>query len=238
MTHQRGPVQIRFGMHAHDVELSLAPALRSTVSREHPVQPGTAVQAMLDLQRLAGNESVNAMLEDEEPSPVREVVGSGGGSPLEPETRAFMERSLGHDFSDVRLHSGTKADESARSINAQAYTVGTDVVFRADRYAPETDAGRRVLAHELTHVVQQKAGPVAGTPVPGGIRLSDPSDAFEQAAERTAERAMSEPVVSEEVAAGGDAATVQRQEEEEEPEETAQTMIAQRQEEDEEEQQA
>lgn len=193
---------------------------------------------MLDLQRLAGNESVNAMLE-EEPSPVREVVGSGGGSPLEPETRAFMERRLGHDFSDVRVHSGTKADESAHAINAQAYTVGTDVVFRAGRYAPETDAGRRVLAHELTHVVQQRAGPVAGTPVPGGIRLSDPTDAFEQAAERTAERAMSEPVVSEEVAAGGDAAAaVQRQEEEEEPEETAQTVIAQRQEEDEEEQQA
>lgn len=225
-------------MHAHDVELSLAPAPRSTLSREHPVQPGTAVQAMLDLQRLAGNESVNAMLE-EEPSPVREVVGSGGGSPLEPETRAFMERRLGHDFSDVRVHSGTKADESAHAINAQAYTVGTDVVFRAGRYAPETDAGRRVLAHELTHVVQQRAGPVAGTPVPGGIRLSDPTDAFEQAAERTAERAMSEPVVSEEVAAGGDAAAaVQRQEEEEEPEETAQTVIAQRQEEDEEEQQA
>src|SRR5207302_1843291 len=74
---------------------------------------------------------------------------------------------------------------------AQAYTVGNDVVFQSGKYAPETPTGMHTLAHELTHVVQQKAGPVAGTPVGGGIRLSDPSDVFEQAADRNATAAIS-----------------------------------------------
>src|SRR5205823_14023107 len=103
---------------------------------------------------------------------------------------------MGHDFSDVRVHTGGKADESARSISAQAYTVGTDVVFRSGAYQPDTSSGRHVLAHELAHVVQQKAGPVAGTPAPGGISVSHPSDSFEQAAVRSADLAMPGPAPS------------------------------------------
>lgn len=219
-------------MYAHDFDLTVAPPARTARSRERSPDAPPHVQAVLDLQRLAGNENVNAMLEDEQPSPVRDVIGSGGGSPLEPGTRSLMEERLGQDFSDVRVHTGQKADESARSISAQAYTVGTDVVFRSDSYSPDTDGGRRVLAHELTHVVQQKSGPVAGTPAPGGIRLSDPSDAFEQAAERTANRAMTEPV-STTPAAAGDGAAVQR--EGEEDQDSVQQLVAQRQEEEEEE---
>lgn len=145
--------------------------------------------ALLHLQRLAGNEAVGGLLEEgeEEPSPVREVVGSGGGSPLEPGIRGAMEERLGHDFADVRVHTGPAADESARSIGALAYTAGDDVVFRSGAYEPGTSAGRRTLVHELTHVVQQRAGPVAGTPAPGGILLSDPGDRFELAAQRQAE---------------------------------------------------
>ncbi len=67
------------------------------------------------------------------------------------------------------MHTDAKAAQSTKSVNAQAYAVGTDVVFQHDRYAPETDSGRRMLAHELTHVIQQKSGPVSGTPVQGGI---------------------------------------------------------------------
>jgi Domain of unknown function (DUF4157) len=219
-------------MYAHDFDLTVAPPARTARSRERSPDAPPHVQAVLDLQRLAGNENVNAMLEDEQPSAVRDVVGSGGGSPLEPGTRSLMEERLGQDFSDVRVHTGQKADESARSISAQAYTVGTDVVFRSGSYSPDTDGGRRVLAHELTHVVQQKSGPVAGTPAPGGIRLSDPSDAFEQAAERTADRAMTEPV-STSPAAAGDGAAVQR--EGEEDQDSVQPLVAQRQEEEEEE---
>jgi hypothetical protein len=195
--------------------------------------------AVLSLQRMAGNESVSALLgqeEEEQRSPVHDVVGSGGGSPLEPGARSFLEERMGGDFSDVRVHTGGKADESARSINAQAYTVGTDVVFRSGAYQPDTPGGRHVLAHELAHVMQQKAGPVAGTPAPGGISISHPSDAFEQAAERSASQAMVGGPTPATPAAGGEAVTAQRatgdepDKEDDEAMTSAQTLVAQREE--------
>ncbi|WP_255316177.1 eCIS core domain-containing protein [Myxococcus fulvus] len=77
------------------------------------------------------------------------------GQPLDAQTRAFFEPRFGHDFSSVRLHTDTRAAQSARSLNAHAYTVGHDVVFGRGQFAPGTHEGRRLLAHELTHVVQQ-----------------------------------------------------------------------------------
>jgi hypothetical protein len=82
------------------------------------------------------------------------AIGSGGRT-LDPETRAFMEPRFGFDFGRVRIHAGSEAAEAARSINARAYTSGPDVVFGSGRYAPSTSEGRHLLAHELTHVVQQ-----------------------------------------------------------------------------------
>ena len=70
-------------------------------------------------------------------------------------TRSFFENRFGHDFSRVRIHTDAKAAESAQSINARAYTVGNDLVFNRGQYAPDTSAGRMLLGHELTHVVQQ-----------------------------------------------------------------------------------
>jgi len=81
------------------------------------------------------------------------------GAPLERTLRTDMERRFGHDFSRVRVHSGTEADRSARGLNAGAYTLGNDIVFSSGRFAPHTQAGRRLLAHELTHVVQQADEP-------------------------------------------------------------------------------
>jgi hypothetical protein len=101
-----------------------------------------------------------------------------------------MTQRLGHDFGDVRVHTDAAASESARAVNAHAYTVGSDIVFQSDRYQPDTDTGRRMIAHELTHVVQQRSGPVDGTPVGGGVRVSHPSDTFERAAEHSADRVM------------------------------------------------
>ena len=80
---------------------------------------------------------------------------AGPGQPLEASTRVFMESRFGHDFSGVRVHTDRRAAESARSIDALAYTVGSHVVFGAGQFTPDTLAGRRLLAHELTHVVQQ-----------------------------------------------------------------------------------
>jgi len=102
------------------------------------------------LQRRA----VNLTEHGDTPSIVHEVL-SPSGQPLDAETRAFMEPRLGHDFGQVRVHTDAKAAESARAVNSRAYTVGREVVFGAGQYAPKTTAGQRLLAHELTHVVQQ-----------------------------------------------------------------------------------
>ncbi len=79
----------------------------------------------------------------------------GSGQPLSENTRAFYEPRFGQDFSNVRVHSDTEAAKLAESVNAQAFTVGKDVVFNAGKYEPEKQDGRKLLAHELTHVVQQ-----------------------------------------------------------------------------------
>ena len=82
----------------------------------------------------------------------------------------------------VRVHHGPEAARSAAAFRARAYTVGEDIVLG------EATADRRTIAHELTHVVQQRAGPVDGTPIGGGVRVSDPADRCERAAEATADR--------------------------------------------------
>ena len=85
------------------------------------------------------------------------------GKPLDAETRAYFEPRFGRDFSGVRVHAGSAAARSAQEVNAQAYTVGESVVFGSGQFAPQTHNGRRLLAHELTHVVQQSAaGQVSG----------------------------------------------------------------------------
>jgi len=88
------------------------------------------------------------------PASVDRVLSSSG-RPLEPALRKDMEQRFGHDFSRVRVHSGGAAEQSAREVNAYAYTVGYNIVFGAGRSAPTTQEGRCLIAHELTHVVQQ-----------------------------------------------------------------------------------
>jgi peptidoglycan hydrolase-like protein with peptidoglycan-binding domain len=88
----------------------------------------------------------------------------GGGAPLERPVRTRMEGRFGHDFGEVRVHTGTAADHSARSFGALAYTRGRDVVFSRGQYAPHTPSGQRLLAHELAHVVQQRGGPAPAAP--------------------------------------------------------------------------
>jgi hypothetical protein len=89
------------------------------------------------------------------PPIVHEVLRSPG-QPLDAATRAFMEPRFGQDFGQVRVHTDAKAAESARTIGAQAYTVGENLVFGAGRYAPGSMTGKQLLAHELTHTVQQQ----------------------------------------------------------------------------------
>lgn len=90
------------------------------------------------------------------PSSVSCILASSG-RPLEPKLRQEMEQRFGYDFSLVRVHSDAAAELSAREVNARAYTAGHNIVFDASRFSPGTQEGRRLLAHELTHVVQQSA---------------------------------------------------------------------------------
>ena len=91
------------------------------------------------------------------PSIVHQVLRARG-QPLDPGTRTFMEPRFGHDFANVRVHTNNHAATSAEAVNALAYTVGNHVVFGAGQYAPGSARGQRLLAHELTHVVQQNGG--------------------------------------------------------------------------------
>ena len=102
--------------------------------------------------------------------PVRQVLRSPG-QPLDPTTLAFFEPRFGRDFSKVRVHTDPGAAASAKAVNAQAYTIGSDLVFGAGRYTPRTDTGRQLLAHELAHFLQQRdTAPVLR-------RFGDPSQA-------------------------------------------------------------
>jgi len=167
--------------------------------RDGAALAGRPLQQALRLQRSAGNRAVSRLLAGPRPpiadpgarSPVLDVIGRGG-RPLPGALRSDMEQRLGQDFSDVRIHTDHHAHIAARSIAADAFTSGRHIAFAAGRYAPTTPNGRQMLAHELTHVVQQRTGPVSATPVGGGIALSDPSDRFERAAEHTAAHAFAE----------------------------------------------
>lgn len=106
----------------------------------------------LRVQRFATNDAAAENV----PAIVHEVLRSPG-RPLDAATRAFMEPRFGHDFSQVRVHANAKAAESARAVNALAYTAGREVVFGKGQYAPHTRDGQRLIAHELTHVVQQQS---------------------------------------------------------------------------------
>jgi outer membrane biosynthesis protein TonB len=82
----------------------------------------------------------------------------GGGSPLSDSVRAFLERRFGANFSNVRVHTSLEADGLSRSIGAKAFTVGSDIFFSNNRYQPDSSEGRHLLAHEVTHVVQNRGG--------------------------------------------------------------------------------
>jgi len=90
----------------------------------------------------------------EAPSIVSDALGSGG-KPLGDNTRSFMESRFGYDFNNVKVHTDTVAAKSAQSINALAYTSGNSIVFNEEQYSPGTEGGKKLIAHELTHVVQQ-----------------------------------------------------------------------------------
>ncbi len=124
--------------------------------------------------------------EDEAPPSVLDVLRSAGQQ-LDTKTQAFMARQFGRDFSHVRVHTDAQAAESARDVNALAYTVGNHLVFAPGQYAPGTAGGKRLLAHELAHTIQQ--GSCNSSP-PGGLQIAAGSSPAESAADAAADMAL------------------------------------------------
>jgi hypothetical protein len=121
-----------------------------------PFTPSTGGTSLPPVQRKESSPAASSALT---PSVV-DVALRTPGQPLDVGTRRSMETHFGHDFSRVKVHTDAIAAESADAIHAHAYTVGRDIVFAAGQYAPRTSSGARLLAHELTHVVQQEQMPV------------------------------------------------------------------------------
>jgi hypothetical protein len=124
------------------------------------------------LQRSALSPFLSPWERESQVPPIVHDVLRSPGQPLDAETLAFMEPRFGHDFSSVRVHSDFGAARSARAVNALAYTVGQDVVFGSGQYAPNRGDGRELIAHELTHVVQQSS-----TESSGAVDRIEPADA-------------------------------------------------------------
>jgi uncharacterized protein DUF4157 len=129
----------------------------------------------------------------------------GRGSDLDTDARATLESAIGEDFSDVRIHHDAEAHELSKAVSAEAFTTGSDVFFQSGKYDPGSSAGQKLLAHELTHVAQQRGAAPAAE-----MTVSDPGDASEMEAASVADRIASAPSV------GQAAATVSRAAEEEE----------------------
>ncbi|WP_081838956.1 DUF4157 domain-containing protein [Thermogemmatispora carboxidivorans] len=117
------------------------------------------------------------------------VAGPAAGEPLPQEVRAYMEPRFGHDFGQVRIHVDAGAAQTAQALNARAYTVGQDIFFGPGEYAPQTDAGRHLLAHELSHVVQQPGEIAPGTP----LVVGPVDDHYEREAEQVAAQVTATP---------------------------------------------
>jgi hypothetical protein len=203
-------------------------------------RPSRAGQSLLRLQRQYGNCYVQRVLAlagkgTGEAEAVPEVEQSiqqarGGGHGIDSRVRGQMESAFGADFGNVRLHTDTQADTLNRELSASAFTTGQDIFFRQGAYNPGSSSGRELIAHELTHVVQQNGGKVQSK-----LTFGQPGDKYEQEADQVARAVMQQEQRA--VQRESDEGLVRRQveEEEEELQMKSEASLVQRQAEEEEE---
>ena len=196
----------------------VAGSLSAPATAALPSPDAMGPETIASLQRSAGNAGVAAYLEESEAASPDAVLAEPGRS-LDAGLRGEMESSLGADFSSVRVHEGGTAAESAHALGARAYTVGEDIVVGSG------GSDRKTMAHELTHVVQQRAGSVDGTPTGAGYTVSDPGDPFERAASETAAAIVAgqSPATASAGSAASPGSSAQRSEAESEEEQPVQT---------------
>jgi hypothetical protein len=167
----------------------------SILSRATDARPARGQESLLRLQRAYGNRYVSRVVElsrkghgegDVTPEIEADIQQARrGGQALDSAARAQMEPAMGADFSEVRVHTGGQADTLNRNLNARAFTTGQDIFFKQGEYSPGSSSGRELLAHELTHVVQQGGGRVKRKLTVGAV-----DDPYEQEADRTAGQVM------------------------------------------------
>jgi hypothetical protein len=157
-----------------------------TTARPSKEAATPAASLITRLQRTIGNRAVQRLVENDNEDLSAQIRSASGGQPLEDNVQRELEAGLGSDLSGVRVHTDAHADALTRDVNATAFTSGSHIFFRAGAYDPGSASGRHTLAHEAVHTIQQASGPVAGTPVDGGVSLSSPDDSYERAAEATA----------------------------------------------------
>ena len=161
-------------------EFLRAEPVRTAVSPRPLVQRSAGARRAPGMSDREGDRQLRRSAWTLQPERIPPIVGEvlrSPGTPLDPSTRAEFETRFGHDFGTVRVHTDRRAAESARAVDAQAYTVGADVVFDGGRYVPRSEEGRRLVAHELAHVVQQDG--LTGAPE----RIGAPTDPLEAAAD-------------------------------------------------------
>ena len=200
----------------------------SMLNRATNGRPSRAGQSLLRLQRQYGNRYVQRVLalagkstgEAESAPEVEQSIqqARGGGHGIDSRVRGQMEPAFGANFSNVRLHTDTQADTLNRKLNARAFTTGQDIFFRQGAYNPGSSSGRELLAHELTHVVQQN-----GKKVQRKLTVGQPGDRYEQEADQVARAVMQQE--QRPVQRDSDEGLVRRQIEEEEEEELIQTKL-------------
>jgi hypothetical protein len=176
-------------------DASCAGAHASTLSRATDAHPGRAQRSLLRLQRQYGNRFVRRVVDlsrkgqgagDVTPEVEAAIQRErGGGQALDSAARAQMEPAMGADFSGVRVHTGGQADTLNRDLSARAFTTGQDIFFKQGEYSPGSSTGRELLAHELTHVVQQD-----GDRVRRKLTVGAAGDQYEQEADQVASSVM------------------------------------------------
>ena len=197
------------------ISLDEKKAITRKAKTEAPAQShaGGDKTGLTSLQRQVGNRAVQrllaqrsgdgpAELDDETASKINSA--RGGGQPLDSTVQAQMGTATGHDFSDVRVHTGPESHTLNQQLGAKAFTTGRDIFFRSGAYSPGSSGGQELLAHELTHVVQQGTGRVGGG---SRMTVNAPGDTYEQEADSVAKTVTSSPTAQ---------AGVQRQEEQDE----------------------
>ena len=193
-----------------------------TADKEHPVGPATASAGMVALQQAIGNRAVQRLvaqrsgdsgfeLDDETAGRINQA--RGGGQALDENVQQKMSGAMGHDFSQVRVHTSNEADSLNQDLGAKAFTTGQDIFFKDGSYDPGSSSGQELIAHELTHVVQQNTGSVSSGG--SGMVVNPPDDVYEQEADAVAQQATSLDAVSEQQLSGE---AVQREEMAEEEE--------------------